>query len=110
MLSSWTPHRSPAGSTPRRARPGAPWPRRWNGSRGSLVERRQRGDPGAEVERSQCDLAQLEAAGGVSAWVVSSYDGDLVLVPTDRLDETSECCRRPATKSGGDRDIGQRVA
>jgi len=60
------------------------------GSRGSLVERRQRGDSGAEVERSQCDLAQLEAAGGVSAWVVSSYDGDLVLVPTDRLDETSE--------------------
>ncbi len=30
------------------------------------------------------------AAGGVPVWVVSSYDGDLVLVPTDRLDEASE--------------------
>jgi hypothetical protein len=29
-------------------------------------------------------------AGGVPVWVVSSYDGDLVLVPTDRLDETCE--------------------
>jgi hypothetical protein len=30
------------------------------------------------------------AAGGVPVWVVSSYDGDLVLVPSDRLDEASE--------------------
>jgi hypothetical protein len=30
------------------------------------------------------------AAGGVPVRVVSSYDGDLVLVPTDRLDEASE--------------------
>jgi hypothetical protein len=30
------------------------------------------------------------AAGGVPVWVVSSCDGDLVLVPTDRLDEASE--------------------
>ena len=30
------------------------------------------------------------AAGAVPVWVVSSYDGDLVLVPTDRLDEASE--------------------
>ena len=30
------------------------------------------------------------AAGGVPVWVVSSYDGDLVLVPTDRLYEASE--------------------
>jgi hypothetical protein len=30
------------------------------------------------------------AARGVPVWVVSSYDGDLVLVPTDRLDEASE--------------------
>ena len=29
------------------------------------------------------------AAGGVPVWVVSSYDGDLVLVPADRLDEAS---------------------
>jgi hypothetical protein len=27
------------------------------------------------------------AAGGVSVWVVSGYDGDLVFVPADRLDE-----------------------
>jgi hypothetical protein len=30
------------------------------------------------------------AAGGLPVWVVSSYDGDLVLVPADRLDEASE--------------------
>ena len=30
------------------------------------------------------------AARGVPVWVVSSHDGDLVLVPTDRLDEASE--------------------
>lgn len=30
------------------------------------------------------------AGGGVPVWVVSSYDGDLVLVPTDRLDEASQ--------------------
>ena len=29
------------------------------------------------------------AAGGVPVWVVSSFDGDLVLVPTGRLDEAS---------------------
>ena len=29
------------------------------------------------------------AAGGVPVWVVSSYDGDLVLVPTGRLDGAS---------------------
>ncbi len=34
-------------------------------------------------------VAPLSAA-GVPVWVVSSYDGDLVLVPTDRLDEASE--------------------
>ena len=30
------------------------------------------------------------AAGGVPVWVVSSYDGDLILVPADRLDEACE--------------------
>ena len=30
------------------------------------------------------------AAGDVPVWVVSGYDGDLVLVPTDRLIEASE--------------------
>jgi hypothetical protein len=41
------------------------------------------------------------AAGGVPVWVVSSYDGDLVLVPTDRLDEASEVCahRQPPRPS-----------
>jgi hypothetical protein len=33
------------------------------------------------------------AAGGVPVWVVSSYDGDVVLVPADRLDEASEVLR-----------------
>ncbi|MFI6041880.1 ACT domain-containing protein [Nocardia sp. NPDC051321] len=30
------------------------------------------------------------AAGGLPVWVVSSYDGDIVLVPADRLDEACE--------------------
>jgi hypothetical protein len=30
------------------------------------------------------------AAAGVPVWVVSSFDGDLVLVPTDRVDEVCE--------------------
>ncbi len=30
------------------------------------------------------------AAAGVPMWVVSSFDGDLVLVPTDRVDEACE--------------------
>lgn len=34
------------------------------------------------------------AAGTVPVWVAASYDGDLVLVPTDRLDEASELLRR----------------
>jgi hypothetical protein len=33
------------------------------------------------------------AAGGMPVWVVSSYDGDLVFVPADRLDEASEVLR-----------------
>jgi hypothetical protein len=33
-------------------------------------------------------VAPLGAA-GVPVWVVSGFDGDLVLVPTDRLDEAS---------------------
>ena len=35
-------------------------------------------------------ILALLAAGEVPVWVVSSYDGDLVLVPTDRLIEASE--------------------
>ena len=30
------------------------------------------------------------AAGGVPVWVVSSFDGDLILVPAARLDEASD--------------------
>jgi hypothetical protein len=30
------------------------------------------------------------AAGGLPVWVVSSYDGDVILVPADRLDEACE--------------------
>jgi len=37
-------------------------------------------------------VAPLGAA-GVPVWVASSFDGDLILVPTDRLDETSEVLR-----------------
>ena len=33
------------------------------------------------------------AAGGLPVWVVSSYDGDLVLVPASRLDEASGVLR-----------------
>jgi hypothetical protein len=38
-------------------------------------------------------IATPLAAGGLPVWVVSSYDGDLVLVPTDRLTEASEVLR-----------------
>ena len=34
------------------------------------------------------------AAGGVPVWVAASYDGDLVLVPADRLDAASALLRR----------------
>jgi hypothetical protein len=34
------------------------------------------------------------AAGTVPVWVAASFDGDLVLVPVDRLDEASELLRR----------------
>jgi hypothetical protein len=33
------------------------------------------------------------AAGNLPVWVVSSYDGDLVLVPADRVDEACEMLR-----------------
>jgi hypothetical protein len=33
------------------------------------------------------------AAGGLPVWAVSSYDGDIVLVPADRLDEASGLLR-----------------
>jgi hypothetical protein len=37
-------------------------------------------------------VAPLGAA-GVPVWVASGFDGDLILVPTDRLDEASEVLR-----------------
>jgi hypothetical protein len=34
------------------------------------------------------------AAGNVPVWVAASFDGDLVLVPVDQVDEASELLRR----------------
>jgi hypothetical protein len=46
------------------------------------------------------------AAGGLPVWVVSSYDGDLVLVPADRLDEACEVLQAAGHQVRGDRDAG----
>ena len=34
------------------------------------------------------------AAGNVPVWVAASFDGDLVLIPADRVDEASDLLRR----------------
>jgi hypothetical protein len=34
------------------------------------------------------------AAGDVPVWVAASFDGDIVLIPVDRVDEASELLRR----------------
>jgi hypothetical protein len=34
------------------------------------------------------------AVGAVPVWVAASYDGDIVLIPVDRLDEAAELLRR----------------
>jgi len=34
------------------------------------------------------------AAGNVPVWVAASFDGDIVLIPVDRVDEASELLRR----------------
>jgi hypothetical protein len=34
------------------------------------------------------------AAGSVPVWVAGSFDGDIVLIPVDRVDEASELLRR----------------
>jgi hypothetical protein len=39
-------------------------------------------------------------------WVVSSYDGDLVLVPADRLDQACEVLQAAGHQVRGDRDAG----
>ncbi|WP_163511231.1 ACT domain-containing protein [Fodinicola acaciae] len=57
-----------------------PWSALWNGDQAHDVQ---------ATGMLSAIVAPL-AAGGVPVWVVSSYDGDLVLVPTDRLDEASE--------------------
>jgi hypothetical protein len=66
------------------------WAALWNGD--------QAHDPDA-VGMLSALVAPL-ADGGVPVWVASSFDGDLVLVPADRLDEAVELLRR----------VGHRVA
>ena len=39
-------------------------------------------------------IAAPLAAGNVPVWVAASYDGDLVLIPADQLDEAAELLRR----------------
>ena len=34
------------------------------------------------------------AAGNVPVWVAASFDGDIVLIPVDQVDEASELLRR----------------
>src|SRR5207247_2419466 len=44
------------------------------------------------------------AAGNVPVWVAASFDGDIVLIPVDQVDEASELLRR-----AGHRVIGRRL-
>jgi hypothetical protein len=41
------------------------------------------------------------AAGGVPVWVAASFDGDIVLVPADRMDEAAELLRRAGHRVSG---------
>jgi NAD(P)-dependent dehydrogenase (short-subunit alcohol dehydrogenase family) len=41
------------------------------------------------------------AAGNVPVWVAASYDGDLVLIPVDQVDEASELLRRAGHRVTG---------
>jgi hypothetical protein len=41
------------------------------------------------------------AAGSVPVWTAASFDGDLVLVPADRLEEASELLRRAGHRVTG---------
>jgi hypothetical protein len=41
------------------------------------------------------------AAGGVPVWVAASFDGDIVLVPVDQVDEASELLRRAGHRVTG---------
>ena len=50
------------------------------------------------------------AAGGVPVWVVPATTATSSSSRPIGWMRLPRCCRRPATKSGGDRDVGQRVA
>jgi hypothetical protein len=54
-----------------------PWSALWNGDNAHELQ---------ATGMLSAIVAPLGAA-GVPVWVVSAFDGDLVLVPTDRLDE-----------------------
>ncbi len=41
------------------------------------------------------------AAGDVPVWVAASFDGDIVLIPVDRVDEASELLRRAGHRVTG---------
>jgi hypothetical protein len=43
--------------------------------------------------RTSRSVAPL-AAGNVPVWVAASFDGDIVLIPVDQVDEASELLRR----------------
>lgn len=58
----------------------AAWSALWNGDEAHDVQ---------ATGMLSAIMAPLAAA-GVPVWVVSSFNGDLVLVPTDRLDEACE--------------------
>ena len=73
---------SPAGSTVMRRDDAGEdgWSALWNGDEAHDVQ---------ATGMLSAIVAPLAAA-GVPVWVVSSFDGDLVLVPTDRVDEACE--------------------
>lgn len=41
------------------------------------------------------------AAGGLPVWTAASHDGDVVLVPADRLDEAADVLRRAGHRVSG---------
>ena len=75
----------PDGSTVmRRDDTGAdPWSALWNGDQAHDVQ----------ATGMLSAIVTPLAAAGVPVWVASAYDGDLVLVPADRLDEAIEALR-----------------
>jgi hypothetical protein len=59
------------------------WVALWNGDEAHAVE---------STGMLSAIVAPL-AAGGLPVWVTSSFDGDLILVPAERLDEACEVLR-----------------